>query len=352
MTCTQTQPLLDAYVDGELSRLAAFRLRRHLSACTSCAAALADIWQLHHRVQAWRDLPAPVGLGTRIAAVLPPAHPLPARLSFPVRPAAVGLASIAAALAAVLWFLPGQPGQPTIVYADVEKAMQQVQTVSWVETMEFYNSKNRIVPRAAHRSTHWLRTNPPALAALGDGVQDLTDAQGERVRLAPGVYADFSAGASAPRIGIDETVHNLLQEITQPQVSTGFMGYGGTARDQLKFTSVRQQTVVLEGQKRILFVRDQEITAQRRHGAPNHYLYRISVWADPATRRVVRIETRDLSGFAQGSGSVITRSDFSYNQPPPAGVFDWFVPAGATVLYGKAAVNGVGYYVRYSVKKQ
>lgn len=351
MTCQHIEPQLNALADRELNPWQAARVRRHLAGCPLCAAEYADIQRFDASVQAWRDVPSPSALGPRIATALPPSAIFQTRRrAFPIRPAAVGLAGAAAAVAAVFWFLPGQPGQPTIAFADVERAMQQVQTVSWVETMEFYNPKSRFMARATHRSRHWLRTNPPALAAF-DGVQDLTDAQGERVRLTPGVYADFSAGKFAPRIGIDEAVHRALQEITQPQVGTGYMGYGGTARTAFKFSPVREQAVVYEGQKRVLFVRDQEIIAQRRHGAPNHYLLRISLWADPATRRVVRIETLDLSGFAQGSGSVITRSDFRYNQPPPAGVFDWSIPAGAKVHRGEAAFEVLVYFARHPAKK-
>ena len=99
MTCTQTQPLLDAYADHALPAWQTYHVRRHLTACAACTAELADIQRLGAAVRAWRDTPALPTLSPRIAAALPPATAFQTpRRAFPLRPAAVGLASLAAAV--------------------------------------------------------------------------------------------------------------------------------------------------------------------------------------------------------------------------------------------------------------
>ncbi len=351
MTCQHAEPQLNALADCALNPWQAARVRRHLAACPACAADFAAIRRLDASARAWQDTPAPAALQARIAAALPPGVSMTRRLPsvlLVVRHAAFVVLCLA--VTGGSWLVVKSLSQPTLAYADVESAMQQVQTVSWVETMEFYNPQGHLAARATQKSTHWLRTSPPALAVL-DGTQDLADAEGERVRLAPGVYADFGLNKLGRGLGIAETVHAALRELTEPQVSTGYMGYGGTPCAAFKFSPVTQQSVIYQGQTRILFVRDQEIVAQRKHGPPNRYLNRISLWADPKTQRVVRIETRDLSGFAQGSGWVITRSDFRYNQPPPPGVFDWSIPVGAKVKRGMAGFDALLYFARLRMNK-
>ena len=92
MTCDQTQPLLEAFADGELGWGTAWRVRRHLAGCEACAAELAEIRRLDARVRAWRDMPAPAHLQSQIAAALPPAPrcPCPAAPSRPAAPPSAG----------------------------------------------------------------------------------------------------------------------------------------------------------------------------------------------------------------------------------------------------------------------
>ena len=129
MTCTQTQPLLDAYADHALNPWQASRVRRHLDGCAACAAQLDSVQRVSASVHAWRNVVAPAALQGRIADALPlaPAVPVPPRNRRVARRAAFTLAGVAAAIGAGFWLLPGKPSQPTIAFADVQKAMEQVQ---------------------------------------------------------------------------------------------------------------------------------------------------------------------------------------------------------------------------------
>ncbi len=350
MNCTHTQILLDAYADHALNAWQTVRVRRHLAGCAVCAAQLANIQHLQASVRAWRSVSAPAALEGRIAVALPrtASAPTPPHNRRVARRAAVGLAGVAAAIGVGFWFLPGHPAQPTVAFADVERAMQQVQTVSWSETIVFHDRADHPVEADSSRATYWLRRNPPALASRWQEQDfqpslDLRDARGDVMQLAPGRYArldpkEYGQGGSIARV-VEDAVH----EITQPQIGSGFAGYAGTDQDESKFSPTQQRRVILDGQERILFVRDQETIIRRRNESPIHYLSHIKLWADPSTLRVVRIEDRP------GKSEVITRSDFCYDQPVPSGVFDWSPPPGATVYTGAQAVGMLFYFSRQPI---
>jgi len=346
MTCDQVQPLLEAFTDRTLGRGTAWRVRRHLAACPACASELAGTRLLNSRVRLWRDVSAPAGLQSRIAAALPSSPPVAVpRRPLVVRRAALGLAGAAAASAAFFWLVPGQPGQPTIAYADVEQAMQQVRTATWEETMMFYDRAGHPVKRSASHFTKWVRRSPPALASLGQ-FQDLSDARGELLRISPNHYATFQ---SHVRRGgsIATMVEATIREITQPQIGGGLLGAVGT--NQIKFSPTQQKHTMLDGQDCILFTRDQEIVAAPRHGPDAHYFFHIKAWADPITRRVVRIEQHSHEGQDKAGPDfmVLTRSNFSYNQSPPPGVFDWSPPPGAKMYNEMEAFDAMLFHTRH-----
>lgn len=348
MTCPQTQTLLDAYADGELSHLTAYRLRRHLKACADCTAQLADIQHLGAAVHAWRDLPAPSELGSRIAALLPPAVsvPMPPRDRRIVRRAAVGLAGAAAAIGIGFWLLPGKPSQPTLAFADVEKAMQQVQIASWKSCMVVTDANWR--PLHSQRSASadriiWLRRDPPAIATIihPGGFISLIDNRGNIERTAQGNYVKFPPNG-AIGINLAKDIKSQIKSLTERPM---LVSPTSTSNLPGRYTNFQQQSVLLNGQQRILFTFDGEfvVHALLSHGRQvfpaTYYFTRSSTWVDPTTHLATRIERRqwthyDYMGkqYAQpNQGIIFVESDFRYNQAPPPFVFDWSPPKGAKV---------------------
>ena len=348
MTCDQTQTLLDAYADHALNAWQALRVRRHLAACPACAAQYADIQRLDASVQAWRDVPAPSGLGPRILAALPPSailqtHRRPSLL----RPAVVGLAGVAAAVAAAFWFLPGQPGQPTIAFADVQKAMQQVQIVSWkshssVTDANWHPLRNQKL--AGSYSVTWLRRDPPAIATIGQpgGSISLSDGRGNLEHTAQGNYVIFPPN-HVVGIGLAKDIESQIKALTEKPMPVSSTS---TPNFHSNFTKFQQQSVLLGGQKRILFTFDGEVIVsaivfRSRAVFPQaHYFTHHSIWVNPATHLVTQTELQqwvhyDYVGkqFDQPFQRMISvNSDFHYNQDPPPGVFDWSPPPGANVI--------------------
>ncbi len=339
MTCDQTQTCLEAFAGGELGWGMAWRIRRHLAGCAACAAQLAETRHLDSRVRAWRDVPTPAGLGDRIAAALPPPLPvsaLPNRRVHVTRRAAVGLAGIAAAAAAFFWLLPGQPGRPTIAFADVEQAMQQVQTVSWVAEAEVYDKPDLKTGTLKVAVINWLRRDPPAVASTGadvtpshnsNGVKTLNDARGQFF-----LTKDQCTVLPGPNDLIRQTVENQIRSFTRFPQAAPSSAFG--RRVQTTPTNFRQISVVLNGQDQVRFDRDIK-TVWIWKGRTDYQLSHVSTWADPETHRVTRNESHVSEDTRMGRSFkpyIVIEDQFRYDQTPPKGTFDWSPPVGMKVI--------------------
>ncbi len=336
MTCRHAELQLNALADNELPPWQASRVRRHLAACPACAAQLAEIKRLGASVQAWRNVPAPSNLGPRIAAALPPSAAFQTRRrAFPIRPAAVGLAGVAATVAAAVWFLPGQPGQPAIAYADVQRAMQQVQTASWT-THDSSTDANWRVLGVGPEIVIWARRSPPAIARFGQpyGFKSLLDGRGSLQRTAQGNYLSLRFGKRG-KADLLKEVDEKIRSLTQNPDEEASIPHHTAVRNP------QQRSVLIDGRKQILFTFDNEVVIHKfvfrgRTIIPEaHYFSRNSTWVDPTTRLVVRREIRTWGDNTSGQFNtrrIVISTNFHYNQAPPPGIFDWSPPPGANVI--------------------
>lgn len=351
MTCDQVQPLLEAFTDRALGWGTAWRVRRHLAACPACASELAGTRLLNSRVRLWRDVSAPAGLQSRIAAALPAAAPVAvSRRPLVVRRAAVGLAGVAAASAAFFWLVPGQPGRPTVAFADVEQAMQHVETLSWVQSSYCMDQHGNKIEGSNLPVYTWVRRTPAAIATCEQpkGWHDLVDERGELTRTTEGYYQEHTLGANTEE-DIANRVESLIQHMTQPPTdgmvskSSGTMivAYSGKPMHPISspvhITSmpVQERLVELNGRAQTLFTRDEGITFEAYYPKPFNVIHvRQSMWADPVTHRITQVEIQNSGGgLGPDRQAFILYSHFRYNQTPPPGVFDWSPPPGAYVQH-------------------
>jgi len=315
MNCDQMQPLLEAFAGGELGWGTAWRVRRHLAACPACTEEFAEIRQHDRRLRAWRDVPAPADLQSRIAAALASAPPASvSRRPVTVRRAAVGLAGIAAATAAFIWLLPGQPGRPAPVMADVERAMQQVKTVSYKFNFISYSVGGKVSGDAPAQD--WIRRTPPAIARHYQKLSewDLDDERGQlsydpqkNTCLKHPAMPDFK-----------QQVQRQMRRLTEPPSNAD------VPMDSVHLTTTpwRRSKAVWNGQNCWRF--DQTLFR------PSIDSWGMSIWVDSKSLHVVRIECPhyNLTGRLL---YLAVFSEFQYDEAPPPGVFDWSPPAGAKV---------------------
>ena len=324
MTCDQTQPLLEAFADGELGWGTAWRVRRHLAACPACTSELAELQQLAAHVRAWRDVPAPTGLGERIAAALPSAPPasMPRRPAL-IRRAAVGLAGIAAAAAAFFWLTPGQPGRPTIALADVEQAMASVKTMSEIDDITDFDEDGKVVGH--HVDQQWIRRDPPAIVKINLSKpsdprepqykykQVLEDERGQMTIMPDGSYSF-----------IDDSPENLksIPSYIGWSVQTLFF-MAKLDRNTGTQGLIQGEETHLNGQPALKFDR-----TWHTHIPTPEDLHTI-IWLDPKTRRMLRTD-----GQVTTNGKLVSRESsthFHYDETPPPGIFDIVPPPGAKI---------------------
>ncbi len=336
MNCTHTQILLDAYADHALNAWQTVRVRRHLAGCAVCAAQLANIQHLQASVRAWRSVSAPAALEGRIAVALPrtASAPTPPHNRRVARRAAVGLAGVAAAIGVGFWFLPGHPAQPTVAFADVERAMQQVETLSWMTTVH-----TSFAGRTGHKSETnsteqtWLRRRPAAIATLEQakgypkGLRSLNDGHGEILQYADNAYRTYKPHAKGDIAkAVEDEVRRMTQIPAQNVTSTP------NASIRSNFLPLQEHETKLDGRDQILFVREGNLIVTT-NPAPLRLIHiSESVWVEPTTHRINQIEIENVGGDrGPNSRACIIYSNFHYNQVPPPGVFDWSPPSGASV---------------------
>ena len=68
MKCNHVHARLNAYADGELSRLQSRRIDRHLEGCSSCQVHLAGLRKVNRILREIPMLPVPEGLALRVVA--------------------------------------------------------------------------------------------------------------------------------------------------------------------------------------------------------------------------------------------------------------------------------------------
>lgn len=77
MDCKEALPLLHEYLDGELQRVEAAKLKQHLAECAGCRKRLAQFEKVEALIQAWPKPEVPADMASRIMQSLPPARRKP-----------------------------------------------------------------------------------------------------------------------------------------------------------------------------------------------------------------------------------------------------------------------------------
>lgn len=212
--------------------------------------------------------------------------------------------------------------RPTPAFAEVERALEKVRTVSWTEE----RSIDGIPPPAAAGNTTqvWAQTDPPALyRQQRNGGRSLFTERGihsyEPFRKR---YEFFEHPANIRAHGGPRNL--ILAQILAP-------GYPGGPLNTNGWKVGRE---VLEGVPRLRFTQEFRWGLDGRPAFlpnPDRYERRNStmIWVDPQTYRIVRTEHRQWDTRDNRLEAFTLTSNYRYDETPPAGTFVWKVPAGA-----------------------
>jgi hypothetical protein len=309
------RPLLNPLADGELSGWTAARVRRHLKTCAGCRTEYGAIQALGVEAQAWRSVSVPAGFSARLAeAISLSSSPLPfapphSRTAVRWR-TLVGAGALGAALVAIALIFPGSLGHPNVAFADVRKAMQSVKAVSWVQTQTRYDLRG--TPTLRNTQRVWVRREPAAYAEQ-DSVSSLA-------QVPDGEYAGprryVSTAYGQVNFHVQDGVYYLHppQDITR-QVQDTITDLTASRADAYN----TPQRGTLNGRPALRF---------HQHSVN----YDQTVWTDPRTLRVERKITNLITDSPSGQERIVLdATDFQYDAPTPAGVFDLAPPIGAHV---------------------
>ena len=311
-------------------------------------------------IDATTDVEMNAGAGERIRArVTARAGSAPVRRTFaPRRAFAVTAGAAMVAIVAALLFptlRPGvSPADGTAAYARVEKAMEQVRYAQWTQTERSVNKEGEnaivtiektyarldgansaLVQDDVDRIVFGAKNHYPALWKK----KILFDKRGRLL-----YYYDTGKYVFAPLPkstlpGITALGKMIYRQIYAPPPGSrvvnkrppfSFRGIAVIYHKQ-DDTGWAQFSERDEKGKTFLVFRGKAALHEKVRGESGELdfkaQYEKNIWVDPETMRVVRSEyihrMRDSGGF----DSTTTCDNFVYNVPPPAGTFDWKMPA-------------------------
>ena len=220
-------------------------------------------------------------------------------------------------MALFFWLLPGQPGRPTIAFADVERAIQQAQTVSYRMTMHIYDAQGHVVPGSLQIVRQvWMRRSPPALA-LADTIGHYKSLEDTRGYLLHGGNRYLKVPVHE---NITQTINKYLHNVTEPPTDPEEYR-AGTGRN-FHFQPWQRQGAIVDGKACLVFTQD-----LRRTVGKLEKFSRITLWVDAQTLHIFRMEsvgdpTPEATQLKPGDVERAVIDNFHYNDTPPPGVFD------------------------------
>ena len=342
-----------ALTKGELPAWKRIPLERHIARCPDCAAAQTQVAATFARAQtlpldragnALRDQIWSTAEGISLTPNAQP--PTPSSRLFPFRIALGGLTAAAVTIFA-LAFLPGTPGHPTVVFAQVEKAMKELKTVHWrsrtLQTVELRPDGKYKILKPEGSGVTWVSLDPPMMAGVyGKDRMVYTPTTRYQIDDDPSgvtAYARFSQGFSED--GEEEpNTGKTPREILLNQVVFPREDIGNRQAKQWKKrgVDVRQTPwnatqVTLDG-KNVLHFEQERRYAQDLSNDANFRWKDIGmkreVWADPQTFRIIkRMTTGSFTNGTETVEAISVSDDFRYDVTVPPGVFEHQPAVGA-----------------------
>lgn len=316
-------------VRGEHSWLAAARLRRHLKYCPHCAVELKEITHLLATAKP-KEAVASKSLADKTRDVLP----LPPSHGRRIRSLGV-VGGVALVAGATLFFvIPGSLLRPTPSFAQVEAAMEKIQTVHWTETLTV-KGMWAFGPKGGHMAgadnVHptsvydcWAQLEPSLLVRrqVPQGTEDLSD---ERMFIDYEKVWDYRKTKysltymlipTSLALKVPPHKNNVIDQIVLPtdDLQRTETVNGGTTPLKVIYSPWKQAEESLSGRRALKFTR--QVTNLRKS---DKRITAVVVWVDPETMRVVRRE--EASPFFRR-----VAESFHYNATPPVGALELPLP--------------------------
>lgn len=272
---------------------------------------------LDAHLQTWRDVTPPPYLKNQIAAAV-----APRRRSY-WRPLLA--AGVCAGVIGVFLTWPGSPAQPAPAFAEVQKAMQAVESMSYTRVVESKYSDGIVEQETGQ---YWLRRYPLAyawesVARLPGKELQMKEFSDEKQTIVfkqfQGKPGNWEIHPQKPDFRRD--IERRLLIYTQP--GTDDLRDTKVLRTKYNMVLPPWQTseAVLNGQPVWIFSRtfrfDPKKPKEQQRGIRNNELTVIRLFADTRSRRVLRQEML-TTYFNSQDYRRSTATDFHYNEPAPS----------------------------------
>lgn len=293
MTCDLKQ--LDLMADGELRPWNAWRLRRHIAHCPTCAAELAAVQHLTQRARAWRSISVPAGLVKHPNTFSTDTQPYTVRRQ-PATPS-MRWASIAATAVAVLIgvSLTLSPHSHAIgsPLQQMETAVHQAHSVHmtlWWRSGQYQQGPMQKVEEDWYQNGKWRKTS-----ASNNGGDRIILSQANRLE-----YYHY-----------DTVKHRVisLQELAPQQKNFSLEALAG----EFFPTGANPQVQVIGRVQN-----GNEVRQEVRVSLPNQG-QQMLFWLQPQTNLPIRAEKQV---FRNGHWATIGQMRLTFNQPISPSVFD------------------------------
>jgi len=208
---------------------------------------------------------------------------------------------------------PGTPLAPAAAFADVQRAMEQIQTATWHEQAAWQKMP----------MVYYMRQNPPAIAVQDNGGSlglMVSDARGQLSRDSKGIIWIWKRN-----LNIREQINQSLyfkQEDLEKSMREDF-----SHKWRYSPWKRTEKNGFIEFEREGTRYRDDTNWWRKQKPQVYSYFYRV----DPKTNRINRTEWRQAQGVPGKSSNVRTNS--RYNVPLKPGIFDIVPPVGNTVTY-------------------
>ncbi len=369
MRCDAVLSLLSDFADRSLSPVSALRVRRHLQTCAACQTAWADAQTFNQKARAlYADkIVLPPDLRTRVLSAAP------APVARPVRPRArrryswAEVAGICVCLlvclisVALLNRISKIPARPSVAFAQVEAAMQNVQTVHWIETNRSSTNFGDGAPLGPPRTSEkWARLEPFDLATISHSAptpnkpyivkNDFHMVMNGQRQI---VYTSFNntyrttsfIRREKEDMNGDGVKGSIISQIISPDEVSNYIrtrpkdGAVKSPSEKLpmwlpKPSAWKSRAVTEAGRSLILFERTQPPwKLPARYGNKGRAFGKVTfqTWVEPDTHRVVRFEQKQYALNGRDVHYQTIADQFRYNENLPPSTFILVPPPGAKV---------------------
>ena len=335
------------YAAGDVSSWRRRAIERHSADCSDCAAIRSEVDALFQQTQtAFRAAMPPSELDEHIwrktaarrDAATPRRLPLLRGLAF-------GAVMTACLAGGVALLLPGSPGHPAVAFAQVERAMSEIQTATWTDTMTSEWNKGtgkdkktwKWYQERPAKFENWVQFDPPRYSLRQvRQTGETQDSESHFHEISDGKYTLFTNSQDHHYMRSDAPPNDLWPDASPEEAMRREVLFprdlppvpGAETQDKtrkwrkIERTPWRQSADRLSNRDVLKFSSRITEIAQMPNNKPWRRTTDTTIWVDPTSYRILRRESHSIPVLGGGVEWRRISENFRYNETPPPGTME------------------------------